>query len=217
MPSIYLLLTIFLHYRSDWDKEKSDDLKAMLGTIFSSWIDTTGAALSKVFQSDDDSLNRLGNLINAGKMLGNQTNGAQTLENVENDYREYFGNMMFATAAPLAWRMSNNLAFIVDMETKCDAKFIDFQKNRIDENSFAGSQACVGGQLYYLAMVPEGKTENCPIPLGHSDCSLGRVGEGCVKGGSCTQNMFAHPPGIERLDGKYSIYANIAAADIIKG
>lgn len=189
----------------------------MLETVFAGWKDLNKKALEKLFDGDDESINRLSIMINGGKMLANQTESKDPAAD-STAYINHFGHMMFATAAPLAWRMSNNLAFIIDMETKCDAKLIDYQKNRIDEKTFADSHACVGNQFYYLAMVPQGKTEDCPINLGHSNCNVGRVGgEGCVKSGSCTPIIFAQPPGIQNLDGKHSTYANISVEDFVSG
>lgn len=63
-------------------------------------------------------------------------------------------------------------------------------------------------------MVPEGKTEDCPTNLGHTSCTH-QVGD--CPGKTCTPIHFAHPPGIDNLDGKHVQYANIAAEDIIKG
>lgn len=99
---------------------------------------------------------------------------------------------MFATVAPLAWRMSNNLAFIVGMGAKCNDKFIDYVGNRIDDKSFDSSKACIDNQLYYLAMAPEGKTEDCPTNLGHSSCNH-QVGD-CPRK-TCTPIYLPTHPG----------------------
>lgn len=189
-------------------------MKAQLGTVFASWRNTNSDALTKVFADDDDSINKLGNLINAGKMLTNRTDGSLLNSTDLKEYSDHFGGMMFATAAPLAWRMSNNLAFILDMQANCADKYIDYDKNRIDAQSFDSSKACVDNKLYYLAMVPEGKTEDCPTNLGHTSCTH-QVGD--CPGKTCTPIHFAHPPGIDNLDGKHAQYANTAAEDIIKG
>lgn len=176
------------------------------------WSNMTTDALSKVFASDDDSITRLGNLISDGKMISNKTDGSRL--NDANAFVRYFGAMMFATAAPQAWRLSNNLAFIVDTGAKCDAKDIDYAKNRIDAKGFENSKACVEDRLYYLAMVPDSKTEDCPMGRGGMMCNK-QIGECFEK--TCTPNLFSLPPGSDKLDGHHDEFANINAEDIIKG
>lgn len=173
----------------------------------------TSDALSKVFAADDDAITRLGNLINDGKMISNATDGSQLDD--ANAFVSYFGAMMFATAAPQAWRLSNNLAFVVDMGVKCnEAKDVDYEKNRIDSKGLANSKACIDDHLYYLAMVPDGKTEDCPMGRGGMACNK-QLGECFEK--VCTPNYFSLPPGSQMLDGHHNEFANINAEDIIKG
>lgn len=184
------------------------DLKATFGEVFKGWANLTSAALTHVFDgSTNEAIDRLGNLINGGKML---TNNGSALSGT--DATAQFTGMMFSVAVPLAWRLSGNLAFIIDTGAKCDAK--DLKDVHFDQKDFASLSACVEDKLYYLAMVPEGPTERCPARTGG--------GSSCNKDGfclpfTCPKNGFVKPPGADSLNGDKPQFGNIKAVDIITG
>lgn len=176
-------------------------------------MDANIRALEKVFANDDDSISKLGKLISGGKMVSNSTNGSQD-KNLDK-YVEHFGTMMFATAAPQAWRLSDNMAFILDMGVKCDAKDIDWENSRIDPKKMDSGKACIDNQLYYLAQVPKDKPRYCPPGANRPICNK-MMGE-CSEPIPCTERNFEQPPGLDSLDGKHPEYANLKATDIVEG
>lgn len=172
-------------------------------------------ALQEVFNGSDTSITKLGNLINGGKMvagLANKNSGSLLNDDVALIYR--FGSLMFATAAPQAWRLSNNLAFIIDMQASCDQKDVDYKKNGIDDKTFANSRVCADKKLYYLAMVPDSPSESCPMNSGNL-CNK-KVGI-CYGDKKCYPNPFTQPPGIELLDGQHAEFANVTVQAIVQG
>lgn len=148
-------------------------------------------------------------------MVSNTTDGSQD-KNLDK-YVDHFGTMMFATAAPQAWRLSDNMAFILDMGVKCDAKDIDWEKSRIDPKKMDNGKACIDNQLYYLAMVPKDGPRYCPPGANRPvQCPKMMMGE-CPEPIPCTDRGFEQPPGLDSLDGKHAEYANVKAADIVEG
>lgn len=165
--------------------------------------------LTRIFKSDNDSIGRLGNLINGGKMLGGDKSASM---GADFNTVEQFTGMMFSVAAPLAWRLSKSLVFIVDTGAKCDD--MNIKGVRLDQKDFQKLSACVDEKLYYLAMVPDKAPKNCPVNGGSGQICTHNAG--CPPQ-HCPDNNFEKPPGADALDGSRAEFGYINATDIITG
>lgn len=188
------------------------DLKADLGNAFKAWSDMLAHTLYGLFQGDDVSLTRLGNLIDGGKMISNTVDGSMNGDPV--DRIDTFSNMMLGAAVPHTWRLSGHPAFIVDTGAKCDKKDFKLDDLHLSQKEWEDHKAevCIDDQLYYLAMIPNAQTDDCPTGGGFR----------CDKNGlcntvQCTLSTFTFPPGINALDGTQEKFAKISAESIIKG
>jgi hypothetical protein len=177
-----------------------------MGQVISAWGNVTEAALAKLFDGTDPSIDTLTSLIWDGKLIEGAVNSSPasppTTEPLGSDtaLQASIARAFFAFAIPAIWSVSGLSPFVIDAGYACGT--IDPLGEYLSPDSMHAAYACYNGNLYYLA-TPEGKALRCETG-GCRGCQV-----------SCRKNHFSTPPGLGSLQG--AAFGGISVSDIIVG
>lgn len=196
-----------LHRVFDWNVEKQHTFKAFMGNISLAWSKIVEAALKSIFDGSDESINRLGLLIQAGQMVDGYAEGGRFTENKYNETASIEGvvRAMFGYSIPAVWRISQHHAFVLDAGVRCNdpQPFATY----IHPDTAAKTKVCFEDRQYYLVMTLNEPFEKCFQSCPKGDC-LPEV---------CRPNQFIAPTGIDSLDGQSTTFGGVTKEQIVIG
>lgn len=177
-----------------------------MGTISSAWDKIVEAGLHSLFNGTDESIDRLGRLIQNGQMIDDQYEGGTYVEDKydQGEAVDNFVKVMFGYSIPAVWRVSHHQAFVLDAGVRCNDP--QPESTYIHPDTAAKTKVCFEDRQYYLVMPPNEPNEKC-IPCRKGDC-LPEV---------CHPNQFIAPVGIDKLDGKNQTYGFVSKDQIVIG
>jgi hypothetical protein len=173
-----------------WIPEYQGQFSSYMGEFLNGWGNLTSAALARLFDGSDLSIDILDKIISGGKLISGmcdtpECGSAQTSSNkVTAELRTNIGKTAFAFAIPAIWAVSKMHAFIIDSGSDCEVT--DPLGQYLSSDNMKATEACVEGKLYYIAS-PEGAKDK----------------------------KFTAPEGLEYLDGK--AFGGVTKDDLIKG
>ncbi|OBT40321.1 hypothetical protein VE00_08471 [Pseudogymnoascus sp. WSF 3629] len=188
---------------SDWTEDKQDEFSNYLGQSIAAWGNTTGAALQRLFNGEDESIDALYAIISDGKLISG--GGAETStappETSEAELENHIARAFFAYAIPTGWTFSKHYAFVIDSGYDCSSS--DPLGDYLDADTMHATYGCYQNKLYYLAAA-QGDSKTC-----HDNCNDGHCDKVCV------DSKFKAPPGLDTLDGKN--FGGVSVQDLIQG
>lgn len=188
---------------SDWTEDKQDEFSNYLGQTITAWGNTTGVALERLFNGEDDNIDALYSIISDGKLISGGGAEASTTppKTSEAELEANIAKAFFAYAIPTGWTFSKHYAFVIDSGYDCSAS--DPLGDYLDTDTMHATYGCYQNKLYYLASA-QGDSQTCNEKCDDHHCE-----------NVCTDSKFKAPPGLDTLDGKN--FGGVSVHDLIQG
>ncbi|CAG8893424.1 unnamed protein product [Penicillium egyptiacum] len=190
--------------KSPWTPQSQDAFSNYMGQVVGGWANMTSYSLRRLFDGNDDSIKRIGEIISNGKLVaGKFEQEPDDLydETYKEDLVTNIQKCFLGFSIPALWQASKSYAFIIDAGHGCGEKELS---EYLTEDTMKATGACVDKQQYSL-VYPKDDAKVCKHMCNdHGSCTT-----------VCSNNKFSAPPGLDTLGGKS--YGGISTADLITG
>ncbi|ERS96164.1 hypothetical protein HMPREF1624_07700 [Sporothrix schenckii ATCC 58251] len=188
----------------DWTAGSQTSFSAYLGQVVSIWANSTENQVAALYSGSDDTLALLTTLIAKGQMIeGDNGSGTRdgsmpdvgTSNETTGAIRSSISHGFYGYAIPAVWSAAGKGVFVLD--TGADCSNLNVVSQYVDDSIQKQAMGCIDNHLYFLVYPDGPSSDSCPAD------------------GSCYDNSFSLPDGVDQMDG--TKWGGVTVNDLIQG